>query len=97
MLCSIDGITNHIYEKPPGYDVPLFHKTPDADKIPNDGVPSRMYENSPFGNASSEDIDSMITQEDVACVLEDEPPLQGAVHPESNDRIRTVKVNGLDF
>ena len=56
-----------------------------------------MYENSPIGNAPSEDIDSMITQEDVACVLEDAPPLQGAVHPESNDRIRTVKVNGLDF
>ncbi|XP_058959688.2 uncharacterized protein [Pocillopora verrucosa] len=91
ILCSIDGITNHINEKPPGYDVPLFHKTPDADKILNDGVPSRMYENSPIGNASSEDIELVITQEDVACVLEDEPPLQGAVHPESNDRIRTVK------
>lgn len=117
ILRSIDGITNHIYEKPPGDYVLLSDKTPQRDeaclnfeeepskehrlvhdKISNDGVPSHIYENSPSGNSPSEEIDSVITEEEDACVLEDEPSIQGATPSESNDKLAgpiTVKVSDL--
>lgn len=97
ILCLIDGIINYINEKLFGYDVFFFYKIFDVDKILNDGVLSCMYENLFIGNVFFEDIDLVIIQEDVVCVLEDEFFFQGVVYLELNDRIRIVKVNGLDF
>ncbi|XP_022786826.1 adhesion G protein-coupled receptor L3-like isoform X1 [Stylophora pistillata] len=103
ILRSKDGITNHIYEKPPEDYVLLLDKTPQrdqaylnfeeepskehGDKISNDGVPSRIYENSLSENSPSDEIDSVITQEEDAFVLEDEPSIQGATPSESNDKL----------
>lgn len=176
---SIDGVTNHIYEKPPDDYVPFFDETHQReesrlslkdevrdnvaeigdertprntftqseeeasqegpskdeklvhdDRSSEDGVSNRIYENTPNEYAPSfiemqgtdednlrleqrrpssssssnsemeyveisEEVPPVINQEEVACVVEDAPSLQGAMPSDSDDTLvsrRTAKV-----
>ena len=84
---SIDGVTNHIYQKTPDkYDPFVEMKGKDARRVSSSSSSCSSSDSKVESVELSKEINVVINQEDVTCVVEGAAPLEGALPLDLDDK-----------
>jgi len=98
---SVDGVTNHIYENAPDKHDPFVKDARHNLKERRSSSSSSSSSNSEVESIElSKDVNPVINQEEVSCVVERASPLEGALPLNSDDkpiRLTPKKVEPMDY